>query len=125
MKNTIIAVVVLVVAGAAVWFVTSTRAHAVEHYVCVSPSTVQTMAGGLDIDLPNKTVTLTAGSRSGVYKNVAIGEGEVAWQDGGDFTFNRTSGRFTLMKSEANVVSLATEDCKPKSLYDRIVAWVD
>jgi hypothetical protein len=117
----IITILVLIIAAAAVWFVYTTRAHAVEHYVCRANAAQI----ALTVDYPKRIATVTGGAHAGTYAGVAVTPDEVSWQGQGDFTLNRHSGRFTVMKNENNVVSLSTAECEPASLSDRLVTTVD
>lgn len=118
----IIAIIVVLIAAAAVYFVCTTRAHAVEHYACKGAVTAPAT---LTIDYPKRIVTITGGAHAGSYAGVAVTPEEVSWQKEGEFTLNRHSGRFAVMKNTNNVVSLSTAECAPASLYDRLVTAVD
>lgn len=123
--KTVITIVVLLIAAAAVYFVCTTRANAVEHYVCTSPTGAQNTATGIVIDYPKWVATVTGGVNAGSYGSVNVTPDEVTWQKQDEFVFNRRTGRFAVMHNEQNVVSLSTAQCEPASFYDRVVTAVD
>ncbi len=121
----VITIVVLIIAAAAVYFVCTTRAHAVEHYVCTSPTGAQNGATAVVVDYGKRTATVTGGVHAGTYEAVNVTPDEVAWQKQDEFVFNRHTGRFAVMHNEQNVVSLSTAQCEPASFYDRVVTAVN
>ena len=127
MKNFLITILVLIIAGVCVWFICHTRANAVEHYACTStPGAVtQSAAAGVAIDMPRRIATLTGGPRAGTYTGLEITPDQVTWQKNGDFTFNRHDERLIVLWSAGNVTYQSTAQCEPQSLSDRLVTLVD
>jgi len=127
MKNVLITILVLIIAGACVWLICNTRSHAVEHYACIAApgSAVQAAAAGVTIDVAKRTATLIGGPRAGTYGGIDIASDQVTWQKDGDFTFDRHSERLILLWTAGNVTYQSTAECEPQSFTDRLVTLVD
>lgn len=123
MKNVLIIILVLIIAGAVTFFVCKTRENAVEHYACTNAAG-RVAASGLVIDYPNRIATVTGGPRAGTYQGVEVTADEVTWQKQGDFDFNRHNDRLVILWSAQSIAYQSTAQCEPVSLYDRLVTFV-